>query len=1034
MKKQVRSPRFGRSASAIAVAACLVSTSNALAQETPDAAQQEGAAEDNVIVVTGVRASLDRAMDIKRDASGVVDAISAEAIGKFPDTNLAESLQRIPGVSIDRRNGEGSQVTVRGFGPTFNLVTLNGRQLATSDVQAVGGDQSVDFNQATSRSFDFSNLASEGVRRLEVYKTGRAAIPSGGIGATINIVTLRPLDDVQDGLRGSIAAKAVYDTSRSIEDITPELTGVVSWSDPNDVFGVSLLGSYSKRESEAASATSNGWNVQPFSEMPGLAASTVINNPPSDPDQLVSVPNDSRYHFSESERDRINGALTLQFRPLESLTLTGDALYARNKISEQRMDQTNWFNRPFDEVTFDDNPIVATPVFIDEGSLYGVKDIGFEQQYRATKSELQSYGLNAEWEIADTLTLTLDGNHSKSKTVPNAPNGTSSTLLQYGAPVVDGHSVDYSGDIPQQQWTFNDSVRGNDNGVFDIGDLGTQVARTNAASQRHRVNHLQADLGWDFGGGGRFDVGAAYVNSRMTSTRVQTQQTLGDWGIANVGDVEQYAADLVEEFCLQCQFDHFDATDAEVTFRGNAVDLFEVFSPIYADMGNPLAVTGENNDRVEEEIWAGYAQFTWSGELMERDAGLTAGVRWERTQVDSTSLMTVPQAIEWRSDNDLNQVVSATVLPVELSGEYNNLLPAIDFRISPMEDVVARVSYSKTIARPDYGDLFAAQTVQSPGRPTALGGTALGTTGNPGLSPLISDNFDVSLEWYFAPSSYVSAGFFYKKVKNFIGTTRVEGPLFGLRDPSSGAPGTRSGIALEELRELEASNGIAIGDVSLFTMTALLVQNNGDIDAASAEFMANVDPATGQIDQAFAEQVYTETTIVANSDDPLFNFSVETPANNETGNIHGIELQGQHFFGETGFGVAGSYTIVRGDISADVGASPDEDVFALLGLSDSFNITGIYEKGALSARVAYNWRGAFLSELNRGGDRNPVFTEPFGTLDANITYDITERFGVTLEAINILGEPLRTYGRDESNLWFAQELHPRILFGLRYTM
>ena len=189
---------------------------------------------ENEIIVTGIRASLENAMDIKRDASGVVDAISAEDIGKFPDTNLAESLQRVPGVSINRVNGEGSQVTVRGFGPQFNLVTVNGRQIATSFVNAAGGDQSVDFSRATSRSFDFNNLASEGVSRLEVYKTGRASIPSGGIGAAINIVTLRPLDAAGDGLRGSVGAKALYDLSNEDFHIDPEFSGVVTWSDPEN--------------------------------------------------------------------------------------------------------------------------------------------------------------------------------------------------------------------------------------------------------------------------------------------------------------------------------------------------------------------------------------------------------------------------------------------------------------------------------------------------------------------------------------------------------------------------------------------------------------------------------------------------------------------------------------------------------------------------------------------------------------------------------------------------------------------------------
>jgi outer membrane cobalamin receptor len=174
-------PALARSASVIAIAASFLMPAIAYAQNSgsaaPEAAtpasQEEPAGDE--IVVTGIRASLERSIAIKRESSGVVDAISAEDIGKFPDTNLAESLQRIPGVSINRTNGEGSLVTVRGFGPTYNLVTLNGRQLATSNVGVVGGDQNADGAQGTSRSFDFSNLATEGVRTLEVYKTGRAA-------------------------------------------------------------------------------------------------------------------------------------------------------------------------------------------------------------------------------------------------------------------------------------------------------------------------------------------------------------------------------------------------------------------------------------------------------------------------------------------------------------------------------------------------------------------------------------------------------------------------------------------------------------------------------------------------------------------------------------------------------------------------------------------------------------------------------------------------------------------------------------------
>ena len=165
-------------ATAIALALGVSALTPAAAQEAaPEAAAPTEELEE--IIVTGIRSSLTRSMDIKRDAIGVVDAISAEDIGKFPDANLAESLQRITGVSIDRQRGEGSRVTVRGFGPEYNLVTINGRQMPT--------------HNGVTRSFDFADLASEGVAGVQVYKTGRADVPSGGIGSTINILTPEPL-------------------------------------------------------------------------------------------------------------------------------------------------------------------------------------------------------------------------------------------------------------------------------------------------------------------------------------------------------------------------------------------------------------------------------------------------------------------------------------------------------------------------------------------------------------------------------------------------------------------------------------------------------------------------------------------------------------------------------------------------------------------------------------------------------------------------------------------------------------------------
>jgi TonB-dependent receptor len=990
---------------------------------------QESAQE---IVVTGVRASLERARDIKRNSSGVVDAVSAEEIGKFPDTNLAESLQRIPGVSIDRRNGEGARVTVRGFGPQFNLVTVNGRQLATTDVNVIGGDQNVDFSRANSRSFDFSNLSPDGVARLEVYKTGRAATPTGGIGATINVVTLRPLGGHESGLRGSIGAKAAYDTSNDGFKVTPEVSGVLSWSNPADSFGVTLFGAYQKRDSAAASSTVNDWNIltyQSFLNGTGgmyKAGVTQVNNAPSDPNELIAVANDSRYHYSVDRRETINGSATVEFKPIETLTITADGLYAQNKLSEQRSDQTNWFNRPFDTITFDGDPVVDTAVKMGEGSLYGTKDLGFEQQYRASKTTLYSAGLNAKWELGGGLTLNLDGNTSRSKSEPDAPNGATSTLVSFGAPVVNGHSVDFTGDVPQQNWILDDCLHGNCNNVLDIGDLGTQVQRTNSEHQTHRVNQFSADLGWNFGGGARFDVGGTYIDSNMTSSVSSTQQQLGDWGITKVGDVQQYAGDLVHQYCLQCEFDTFDPTNAQIAFRGNAIDLYKAFGAAYA--ANAVSTGTDNFDAVREKVMAAYAQLSWEGEIGGRKAGFVGGVRWENTKVNANALIALPTSVVWKSDNDFNVFSGATKQNFSRKGEYTNVLPSLDFRIEPADGLVARVSYSKTLARADYGFLFASQTAGAPNRPMYLGGVANGTSGNPDLKPLLSDNLDLSLEYYYGRSNYVSAGVFAKHVKNFVGIEQVKENLFGLTDPSSGAAGTVSGQAVS----LITANNILMSDVTLFTMAALIQQHNGDTAAALAEFNSHYTASSNTLDQTFVDQVIAESDITGGPNDPLLMLSVATPVNNESANIHGFEIQGQHFFGDTGFGVAGSLTKVFGDIGFDRNSDPTANVFALTGLSDSANVTGIYEKYGISARVSYNWRGKFLSQLNRGGGHNPVYVEPFGTLDASVTYDVTRNAQITLEAQNILSEPIRTYARSTHELWFAQELHPRFWLGARY--
>ncbi|WP_443749628.1 TonB-dependent receptor [Asticcacaulis solisilvae] len=1056
----------------------------ALAQQAPAAK-----ADSDVVVVTGVRGSLQRSMNVKKNATGVVDAISAEDIGKYPDTNLAESVQRIPGVSIDRVNGEGAKVTVRGFGPGFNLVTLNGRVMPTASIDLIGSGNTMAMGG--SRNFDFSNIAADSVSGFEVYKTGKANVASGGIGATLNIKTLRPIGKA--GSTGTLSIKALHaDNLVDGKDWTPEVTGAYSWTNPSKSFGVALFGQYTERDNATRQATENAWNLDTYAQFydpnsgrlryaadKTTLLTQITNAPPAG--SLIAYPNDSRYALSQTHNKRTNLGATVQFRPSESLLFTVDALYVDNEGTEQRAEQTNWFNRPFDHITFQKGASgIYNALYVQENE-NGTKDIGFEQQLQGQKNTLSSIGANAKWTLNDRATLSFDVHSSEGKATPNNPNGTSSVMISLGAPVVAQHSVDFTGDIPVQSYTVLDSLpvyktnssgqlvdsggavivdgngnylpgksaanrvvagyRGNNNGVLDVGDLGTQVARMATNSQTHKIDEAKVDFSYDLNGESRFDAGVDLIKSKMETTTGSTYQALGDWGIAHPGDVAQYAPGLVTTYDLGGLFKDFTPGQANIAFRGNALDIYEAMakSPLYNATIPTAAMT---SNTVQEDIKAVYGQFTMKGDFLGRPATVVAGLRYEKTDVDASAMQSQPVAIRWTADNDFTVDSSSNIVSQDYKSHYDNWLPSLDISWAIQDDLIARASFSKTIARAAYSQLYATTNPGTPPRPTANGTNPTATSGNPGLLPLESSNVDLSLEWYYGKDSYVSIGFYNKDVNNFVGTGRVEANPFGLRDPSSGAPGSRSGVAKTLLGSINQSTT----DVNLFTMTALYDHYLKTNDPATpgvnytsanaqakakSDYQANLD-GSGNLNQTYVDSVLQAYDLVADANDPLFVFDTNIPVNNKTANLHGIEFAFQHFFGDSGFGASGSLTTVSGDIGFDNSAPPGTQQFPLLGLSNTYNITAIYDKGAWSGRISYNWRDKFISATNIGAQGDPGYTAAFGTVDAALNYQVTPVIQITFEGLNLNKARLRQYGRDTTNLYFAQELDSRYQIGLRY--
>ncbi|WP_045827138.1 TonB-dependent receptor [Teredinibacter turnerae] len=1003
----------------------------------PTFAQDEAIEE---VFVTGIRASMEASMDVKRNSEGVVDAISAEDIGKFPDTNLAESLQRITGVSIKRTNGEGSEITVRGFGPNNNMVTLNGRTMPGAITY--GGSSGADGTTSGggSRSFDFSNLASEAVRGVEVFKTGKASIATGGIGATVNILTTRPLEN--PGFSASVGAKALHDTTnRTGEDITPELSGVVSWTDENEMFGASVSASYQERDSGYVGATVNDWNigvwgVDDLYNRGGDFNDDIFENAPTKEGQLYARPNDIRYAYSDSSRTRTNGQVTLQFAPLETLTGTLDYTYARNEIEEHRGEVTNWVqNGSFLTHVEFDNSAIATPIVISEDySADGYKDIGFEQQYRAQENTLGSAGLNVDWQATDSLSFNFDVHNSKMDSLPNGPNGTGEIAVGLGAPVKTGKTLYFGGDLPYWTADIDDCVHSeanpgkefvtNCNEQFDAGDVSSSVLRNWAASQESEITQVKLDGTLEFDNG-RFDFGIEKRDMSSENKRYNgnNQQVLGGWGADNPGE---FPDGLLEMIDVPGEFDDFSSGAPSEGFKGDARKLaeylvtaeqYDEFDPyIGLERGNQNTL--DANNVLKEVTKAAYFQVSVTGEIGGMTTNMLAGLRYETTDVTSQSIVLPTEYLLWRSDNDFAAVASTDALDLEVKSSYDNLLPALDFSINFTDDLIGRFSYSKTIARARYDDLAVAAsgfgstgTTYNGTRPTANGS-------NPGLLPLESDNYDISAEWYFQDSSYVSFGLWEKRVVNFIGNGQEDMTHFEIRDQTNGPRAFR---AAQELRD----GGHPVDDATLHTMMVIL-DNPQDFPGGASEYDSSLISDLGENDQGRYD-------IVPRDEDPLTVFRTSIPVNNREAKLHGFELAAQHFFGETGFGIMANYTFVDGDISFDDLADPSDQQFALVGLSDTANLILMYENYGVQARLAYNWRDEYLNRTNYKASNNPGYIEAYSQIDLNVSYDITDSISVFFEGLNVTGEDNREFARNKKMLWYLEDLGPRYALGARYS-
>ncbi len=966
----------------------------------------EQPAELEEIVVTGIRASLEASMDLKRNSFGVVDAITAQDMGNFPDSNLAESLQRITGVSIDRTRGEGAKVTVRGFGPDFNLVTLNGRQMPT--------------NSGLGRSFDFGDLASEGIASVEVFKTGRADVPTGGIGATININTTRPLDT--PGFRATVSASGMYDDSRSnlsSTNVTPELSGLISDTFMDDRIGVALTLVRQERESGSATASVGGWRTfsgetdncwcgQGPSEWGGIPPAGDPNqqNRPG-PGDIYSVPQVIGYELADYDRTRTNGQLTLQFRPVENVTATLDYTYSELELDRTYNNLSAWFNFGGQETLWTDGPN-ATPVSYTENSTNS--DFAMGAGSDAFKNENKSLGFNLEWEVNDRLSLELDYHDSSAENRPNSPYG-SSALLAIAA-FTRNRTTGYFGNerMPVLQLGLSDPLSPDD--MIVTGSVFTNNFSEMDISQGRLSGNFEFDTSFvksvDFG------LQFTDLDNRAAGAVVQRDAWGGVTQRGAIADLMS-PANLGNSFNQvpggndsrrQSDFYTYDMAAliarTEALIASGDAPLFAPGSGDFGPCGTGLCPTDTlQYDRLtNEETRSAYAQLNLETEADGRPVNMRLGLRYEQTDVVSDALSPNYTGLVWVAGNELS-LQSQGQTYTQGKGDYDYFLPNFDFSIDLTDTVKARTSLSRTLARPGFQDIQGGLTLDSPVRIT--GGT--GRSGNPELLPYVSDNLDMSVEWYYGNGSYIAGGYFLKKVQNFIGTGSVDSTAGNLPHPALGPLGD----------EARAATGSSDGGV-LYSWILANRPNAPGVDAVAG----------------------TITGVAGR--DPVSPFNLSVPVNIEEAEVDGLEFVIQHNFGDSGFGVIANATLVNGDVSYDNLRCEQPNCnlstqFVITGLSDSANLVGYYEKNAISVRLAYNWRDDFLSGTGQTnvGAGPPTYVAAYGQLDLSASYTF---FGDSLttfvDILNLSNETAYVYGRDKDQALFATQLGTRYNVGVRY--
>ena len=729
------SARSLRLARAIGLTLACAATPVAWSQSTSAA---EGELEE--IVVTGFRASLAESLEIKRTTATAVDTILAEDIADFPDLNLAESLQRIPGVSIARDAGEGRQITVRGLGPQFTRVRINGMEALST---AGGTDATGGTNR--SRSFDFNVFASELFNSLSVRKTASAEIEEGSLGATVDLRAARPFD--YNGMTFVTSVQGGYNDLS--EEFDPRASVLLSNVFADGRLGALVSVAYTERTLSDDGSSTVRWQKGGFTTLaPGYTGPTLAEL------NAAFHPRIPRYDKYENEQERLGITGSLQFAPSDSTAINFDALYS--KLDGTRTEQ-----------------FLQAPVFSAGGAsgiggvsvreaeirtggqgqtalVYGVfddVDVRSEQRFDSLTTEFTQFTLDGSHDFGNGLKLTALAGMAESE-----HDNPKQTTLLFDALNVDGYVYDFRRDDRLPLISY---------GALDVTAPAswqlTQI-RLRPQTADNSFNTFEGNLEYEFSPALTLKGGLQFKQYEFETT----EQRRSNGTTTNLEAVipASVAGVPLVDYSNIVNLNGLGAPSG-TTLRWlvpnvrQAGSLLSLYDRTLFPMG-PEPALG-NNQEVAEDDAGGFLQLDFNTELDGLRLRGNIGVRYVQTDVEATGYsFTGGQSVKITAKND-----------------YDNVLPSLNLVVDVTDDFLVRMAYARVMTRPGLGSLAPSTTISVSGNNRTV------TSGNPGLDPYEADAYDLSAEWYFAQDSLLSLAFFYKDIGTFVSTARDTRPFTG---------------------------------------------------------------------------------------------------------------------------------------------------------------------------------------------------------------------------------------------------------------